>query len=118
MQELSLHRTWLLCFLNSEQNGVYKLKYFKFYFINLFFSVKEMHLNFCSSVLPKTLFKYALSFFLPWLFVPKEDYPLMFPSLTKKLLWLLEISGYFHMQATKPDSIGKIKVTKNKNVEN
>lgn len=72
--------------------------------------VKGLHLNFIA-VAPmgcKTLLSILLGKYFPRLvgFQP-EDVERLFPFMSKVLIKLLMESGYFHIQSTKPDTVGK-----------
>ena len=54
---------------------------------------------------PWTLFKVQVSSYFLSFILSKEDYDMMYP-LSKKFPFELEATGYFHIQATKPDTIG------------
>ncbi|XP_075060566.1 epoxide hydrolase 1-like [Mixophyes fleayi] len=72
-------------------------------------SVKGLHLNF----LPlgkggfKVLVSLLLGRYLPWLVgMTREDVRRVYPYFEKNVYALLRESGYLHIQATKPDSVG------------
>ena len=48
-----------------------------------------------------------LGSFWPSLMVPAKHVHLMYP-LTSKLSYILQETGYLHLQATKPDTVGKL----------
>ncbi|XP_031835128.1 juvenile hormone epoxide hydrolase 1 [Nomia melanderi] len=67
--------------------------------------VTGLHSNMCSSFGPSAFFWSVVGTYIPSLVVEKEHYSKFFPiSNTMKVL--IEESGYFHIQATKPDTIG------------
>lgn len=72
-------------------------------------NVIAYHSNMCMhSLFSKTsIFKKFIASFYPPLFMPKEFVDFVFPAM-EKLPNILEESGYFHLQATKPDTIGMI----------
>ncbi|XP_012218175.1 juvenile hormone epoxide hydrolase 1 [Linepithema humile] len=64
------------------------------------------HLNMCMGIMSKSnLFWRLLGAFIPSLVVESEHYSKMYP-LGSHLSYILEESGYMHLQATKPDTIG------------
>lgn len=63
------------------------------------------HTNLCMLQSPQAIVKSALASLYPSLFVSKQYESYHFPILDK-LKFLLHESGYFHLQATKPDTIG------------
>jgi len=63
------------------------------------------HSNACWNFSPLTVLKGYIASFYPALFIPKHFEDFVFP-LSEKLTFLVEESGYFHLQATKPDTIG------------
>lgn len=68
--------------------------------------VTGLHLNMCSTMSLKTLFWTILGSYFPSLIgVTKENYEMYLPASTM-LSRLIEETGYFHLQATKPDTIG------------
>lgn len=68
-------------------------------------NVKGIHLNMCGSMTPATMLKMILGSFWPSLLVDAEHEHKMYP-LGKVFSFLLEESGYMHLQATKPDTVG------------
>nr|XP_020642300.1 epoxide hydrolase 1 [Pogona vitticeps]XP_020642301.1 epoxide hydrolase 1 [Pogona vitticeps]XP_020642302.1 epoxide hydrolase 1 [Pogona vitticeps] len=71
--------------------------------------VKGLHLNFVAlpSMRCKVLLSVLLGKYLPRLFGFKpKDVERLFPFMPKVLIRLLMESGYFHIQATKPDTAG------------
>ncbi|XP_033251957.1 juvenile hormone epoxide hydrolase 1-like [Drosophila miranda] len=68
-------------------------------------NVLGYHSNLCSSTSPKSHVMGALAGLWPSLFVPSGFEDLFFPK-SGQLSYLIEESGYFHLQATKPDTIG------------
>lgn len=76
----------------------------------VFSHVKGLHLNMVSvSKLGLThLLSILLGRYFPGLFgFQDEDVRRMFPFLKKGLYRILSESGYAHIQATKPDTVGK-----------
>ncbi|XP_012218176.1 juvenile hormone epoxide hydrolase 1-like [Linepithema humile] len=63
------------------------------------------HLNMCVVMSKSNFFWKLLGVFIPSLVVESEHYSRMYP-LESHLSFLIEESGYFHIQATKPDTIG------------
>ncbi|XP_059225611.1 juvenile hormone epoxide hydrolase 1 [Stomoxys calcitrans] len=69
-------------------------------------NVLGYHSNMCVMYTPLSLAKYAIATLSPHTFIPSpQHYGHNFPLL-EKLAYLLEESGYYHIQATKPDTIG------------
>lgn len=64
-----------------------------------------LHTNMCSAFTPKAMFWMLIGSYFPSLVGGSENYSLYYP-LSKVLLSLIEESGYFHIQATKPDTVG------------
>lgn len=60
----------------------------------------------------KTTAKLILSSIYPDLFVDNELFKRRLYPLSNHFSYLLEESGYLHLQATKPDTIGKIEFLK------
>ena len=58
----------------------------------------------CFVMKPRTWIKMAAYSLVPSL-LPEDEQKLMFP-VTKVLSYLIESSGYLHLQATKPDTLG------------
>lgn len=69
-------------------------------------NVLGFHSNMCVISSPKMWAKLFIASFNPSWFIEKQYEDMVFP-VTDKLKFLLKESGYFHMQATKPDTIGK-----------
>ncbi|XP_043286276.1 juvenile hormone epoxide hydrolase 2-like [Venturia canescens] len=67
--------------------------------------VLGVHSNMCVVLSSNVLLKTALYAIAPSLAVAKEDESLMYP-LKGKLMRHVEETGYFHIQATKPDTVG------------
>ncbi len=59
---------------------------------------------------PETNLKVMLSQFMPSLFLKPEEYSKVIP-IGEKFTFLLAESGYFHIQATKPDTVGKFVIS-------
>lgn len=68
-------------------------------------NVLGYHSNMCNNMSPKSLVKGFLAGLWPSFFVPKAYEDFFFPK-SNELKYLMEESGYFHIQATKPDTIG------------
>ncbi|XP_056424653.1 epoxide hydrolase 1-like [Hyla sarda] len=72
-------------------------------------SVKGLHLNmvFINSAGLRMLLSVLLGRHLPWLVgFTREDVKRFFPYLEKSVYALVRESGYLHIQATKPDTVG------------
>lgn len=69
--------------------------------------VTGVHLNMCSISSPSTFFWTFVGSYIPSLVVEKEHESKMYP-LSHHYSRLVEESGYFHIQATKPDTIGSV----------
>ncbi|XP_015523705.1 juvenile hormone epoxide hydrolase 1-like [Neodiprion virginianus] len=67
--------------------------------------VLGMHSNMCIVMQPQTFLTTYIYSFWPSMLIPEEDYHLMYP-LSEKWSRRLEESGYLHIQATKPDTLG------------
>jgi len=68
-------------------------------------NVLGYHSNLCNNISPKSLIKGFVAGFWPSLFAPSGSEDFFFPK-SNELKYLLEETGYFHIQATKPDTIG------------
>ncbi|XP_020284934.1 juvenile hormone epoxide hydrolase 2-like [Pseudomyrmex gracilis] len=68
-------------------------------------NILGIHVNMCMNFSKSNVLLRLIGAFIPSLIVEKEHYNLMYP-LKKHLSFLLKESGYFHIQATKPDTIG------------
>lgn len=64
-----------------------------------------MHSNFCFVNTPLAHTKLFFGSFLSWLIVDDDIYDKVYPLSEKYMRWIEE-SGYMHIQATKPDTIG------------
>lgn len=64
-----------------------------------------LHTNMPAVMTPKSTLKLLIGSFYPPLVVSKEHESKVYP-LGKKFAYLLEESGYMHIQATKPDTVG------------
>ncbi|XP_012150628.1 juvenile hormone epoxide hydrolase 1 isoform X2 [Megachile rotundata] len=64
-----------------------------------------LHTNMCAALTPKAMFWTFIGSYFPSLVGGSENYELFYP-LSKVLLSMIEESGYFHIQATKPDTVG------------
>uniref|UniRef100_A0A1B0FNW4 Epoxide hydrolase n=1 Tax=Glossina morsitans morsitans TaxID=37546 RepID=A0A1B0FNW4_GLOMM len=63
------------------------------------------HSNMCGSMGPTTILKMIAAYFMPSLFYDKE-YSKFFKPLPELFSHLMAETGYLHIQATKPDTIG------------
>lgn len=73
------------------------------------------HSNMCASLSPGSTIKAYIASFFPSLFIP-EGYNDFFYPMSEKFSYMLEESGYFHLQATKPDTIGNLKRKKKQKI--
>lgn len=64
------------------------------------------HSNMCVLNTPLAIMKSIVASFNPEKYLPSRFFTEHHFPLTDKLIWALEESGYFHIQATKPDTIG------------
>lgn len=72
--------------------------------------VKGMHSNWCMHFSTLQILKTIIGSQFPSLIgIPKHQQKYMYP-LSEKLSFLMSETGYFHIQATKPDTIGKLSV--------
>jgi len=71
-----------------------------------FFRILGVHTNLCMVSTPKAHLLTLLGSIYPSLLVEKDKQHLVYPW-SKKFFDLIEESGYFHIQATKPDTIGR-----------
>lgn len=69
-------------------------------------NVIAYHSNMCATLSPGGMLKAAVASFYPSWFIPEEFVDFVYP-ISDNFLDMLEESGYFHLQATKPDTIGK-----------
>lgn len=69
-------------------------------------NVIGFHSNMCASVAFAGAIKGFIGGIYPSLFVEPENIDFFYPK-GEKLAYLLEETGYLHLQATKPDTIGK-----------
>ena len=79
------------------------------YFCTFFRCVKGLHLNMISA--PRG-FKVYMSIlfgrYVPYLVgLNREDVRRLFPFMEKNFYEILRETGYFHIQATKPDTVGE-----------
>lgn len=65
------------------------------------------HSNMCATLSFGGTLKAFVASFYPSLFIPEGFADFHFP-MGEKFSYLLEESGYFHLQTTKPDTIGKL----------
>lgn len=63
------------------------------------------HSNMCASDWVGGTVKAFIASYYPTLFIPEEFVDFHFP-MGEKFSYIIEESGYFHIQATKPDTIG------------
>lgn len=75
------------------------------------------HSNMCGAMSPGAFLKGFVASFMPNLFIPAEFESFVFP-LGGRFKYLIEESGYFHIQATKPDTIGNRIHEKKNNMNN
>lgn len=68
--------------------------------------VMGFHSNFCLSLQRKTLVRYLIGALWPSLFAEEDAIKIIYPPL-KFMSFILGESAYFHLFATKPDTIGK-----------
>lgn len=64
------------------------------------------HSNICLTNTPLSNIKAAIASYYPSAFVEPKHQHFFFPR-SEKLLYLIEEAGYMHLQASKPDTIGK-----------
>ncbi|XP_025831993.1 juvenile hormone epoxide hydrolase 2 [Agrilus planipennis] len=70
-------------------------------------NVLGLHINMCISLMSVTLWKIILGSFWPSIVgISKEDQSKMMYPLSRIFKSLLAETGYYHIQATKPDTIG------------
>lgn len=69
-------------------------------------NVIGFHSNNCVALSLSAHLKGFVASFYPSYFIPKEYVDFVFPQ-SEAFSYLIEESGYFHIQATKPDTIGK-----------
>ncbi|XP_034174046.1 juvenile hormone epoxide hydrolase 1 [Osmia lignaria lignaria] len=67
--------------------------------------VTGVHLNMCTGLALKNWFWLLVGTYFPSLVGGSEHYSLYYP-VSKHFTTLMEESGYFHIQATKPDTVG------------
>lgn len=67
--------------------------------------VTGLHSNMCSVLTPTSLVWSFIGTYFPSILGVNEHYSRFFP-ISRVLSTLIEESGYFHIQATKPDTIG------------
>ncbi|KAK7865184.1 hypothetical protein R5R35_012042 [Gryllus longicercus] len=68
-------------------------------------SVLGFHTNMVFLTTPLSQFRLLLGSFIPSLVVEPEHYNKVYP-IVKNFMYILEESGYFHLQTTKPDTVG------------
>ncbi|GLH11520.1 Epoxide hydrolase [Gryllus bimaculatus] len=68
-------------------------------------SVLGFHTNMVFLTTPLSQFRLLLGSFIPSLVVEPEHYNKVYP-IAKNFMYILEESGYFHLQTTKPDTVG------------
>ncbi|CAK9811524.1 Juvenile hormone epoxide hydrolase 1 [Anthophora quadrimaculata] len=64
-----------------------------------------VHSNMCSAMAPRNFIWSIIGSYVPWAVGVSEHYSKFYP-FKKVMSKLIEESGYFHIQATKPDTIG------------
>lgn len=64
------------------------------------------HSNMCASMSLGSTVKGFIASFYPSLFIEPENVDFFYPA-SEKFSYLIEETGYMHLQATKPDTIGK-----------
>lgn len=64
------------------------------------------HSNMCASMSLGSTVKGFIASFYPSLFIAPENVDFFYPA-SEKFTYLIEESGYMHLQSTKPDTIGK-----------
>lgn len=69
-------------------------------------NVMAYHSNFCVVRTPLSTIKLLIASIWPTAFIDEKFVPMVFP-LGEKLQTMIEETGYFHLQATKPDTIGE-----------
>lgn len=69
-------------------------------------NVIGLHSNMCGAMSAAAMAKGFIASFYPTLFVAPEHVDFFYPA-SEKFSFMIEESGYFHLQATKPDTIGK-----------
>ncbi|XP_059226424.1 juvenile hormone epoxide hydrolase 1-like [Stomoxys calcitrans] len=74
-------------------------------------NVLGYHSNMCVLQTPLAIMKSIVANFYPEKFIPSRFFTEHHFPLSEKLKFLLEESGYFHIQATKPDTIGTALLT-------
>lgn len=72
-------------------------------------NVMAYHSNFCVVRTPLSTIKLLIASLWPTAFIDEKFVPMVFP-LGEKFATFIEESGYFHIQATKPDTIGECKI--------
>lgn len=75
--------------------------------ISVFFpeNVIGYHSNMCGAMSTASSFKGMIGSLWPSLFIPKEYIDFHYP-FGEIVSFIMEESGYMHLQATKPDTIG------------
>lgn len=69
-------------------------------------NVIGFHSNMCNTMSMASTVKSFIVGIYPSLFIPSEYVDFFYPA-SQKFSYLLEEMGYMHLQATKPDTIGK-----------
>ncbi|XP_055594688.1 juvenile hormone epoxide hydrolase 1-like [Uranotaenia lowii] len=67
------------------------------------------HMNMCALDSPTAILKTVIASYFPSYFIEEKYVPYYFPALPKMKELIVE-SGYMHIQATKPDTIGSVLV--------
>jgi len=75
-------------------------------------NVVAYHSNFCVVRTPLSTIKLLIPSLWPTAFIDEKFVPLVFP-LGEKFKTMMEETGYFHIQATKPDTIGECDLSLN-----
>jgi hypothetical protein len=74
--------------------------------ISFTYSILGVHSNMCFTNSVSSNIKRLLGSFWPTLIVDEAHVDKLYP-LGQHFLYILEESGYMHLQATKPDTVGK-----------
>ena len=61
----------------------------------------------CVTLAPKAFLRHGVASVLPTLFMSKDEARIGYP-LKRILPAVIEETGYFHLQSTKPDTIGNV----------
>jgi len=71
-------------------------------------NVSAYHSNMCNAMAPFSAVKMAVASFFPSWFIEDEEVASWVYPFTPKFFDILQESGYMHIQATKPDTIGVV----------